>query len=82
MTRASNNKINIAQFVTPLDLIRNNKKIIKSWAGVEPLAGIATVIFPEKPTGFAALMSSSVSVERTDQADSSITKVNDPPERF
>ncbi len=56
--------------------------MIKSCAGVEPLAGMATVMFPLNPTGLAAFMSNSVSVERTDHADSSMTKVNEPPERF
>jgi hypothetical protein len=56
--------------------------MIKSCAGVEPLAGMATVMFPEKPTGLEAFMSNCASVETTDHADSSITKVNDPPERF
>ena len=77
-----NNHIHVTQFVTPSDLTRNNKKIIKSCAGVVPLAGIATLIFPENPTGFAALMSSCESVEMTDHADSSITNVKDPPARF
>jgi hypothetical protein len=56
--------------------------MIKSCAGVVPLAGTATLIFPENPTGLAALMSSCASVEITDHADSSITRVNDPPARF
>ena len=56
--------------------------MMRSCAGVVPLAGNATVIFPENPTGLEAFMSNCVSVETTDQADSSITKVNDPPERF
>ena len=39
-------------------------------------------MFPENPTGLAALMSNCTSVESTDHADSSITKVNEPPDKF
>jgi hypothetical protein len=39
-------------------------------------------MFPENPTGLAALMSNCVSFDTTDHADSSITNVNEPPARF
>ena len=56
--------------------------MIRSCAGVAPLAGIATVIFPENPTGLAAFISNWASLETTAHVDSSITKVNEPPARF
>jgi hypothetical protein len=58
LARTANNKINVAQFVTPSDLTKNSKKMMRSCAGVDPLAGIATVMFPEKPTGLDAFISS------------------------
>ena len=54
------------------------KKIIKSFAGVVPLAGKLILMRPEKPAPLIDAMSKSVSVVVNAQAESSIVRVNCP----
>lgn len=52
--------------------------MIASSAGTEPAAGNPILMRPLNPTQLLALMSNSGSVLKTDQVDSSMTKVNVP----